>query len=69
MVKVDNVPGRILFDTTGSYLYTEIGTINISTVLSVLSILTVIEPRSLIYQGLVLSPDRAWIIYNSENLV
>jgi WD40 repeat protein len=69
-LEVDKVPKQISFDTTGSHLHTEIGTINISATLLVPSSTpTVIEPRNPIYQGLALSPDGAWIIYKTENLV
>jgi WD40 repeat protein len=52
--------GKALFnisvDTTGSYLYTEIGTI-------------AIDVSASRYQGGALSSDGAWITYNSENVV
>ena len=50
-------------DTTGSYLHTEIGTIAID---ALASNMTPQNPR---YQGGALSSDKAWITYNSKNLV
>jgi WD40 repeat protein len=61
---------KISFDTTGSYLHTEIGTIALG-VSSPLSNMTpsVTDPPSPRYQGWALSLDREWITYNSENWV
>ena len=59
---------RIFFDSTGSYLHTNIGNIEItlsrSTTLPIIS-----EPYNAYYQGLALSSDGVWITYNSENVV
>jgi WD40 repeat protein len=61
---------KISFDTTGSYLHTEVGTITISAELLVLtSTPCVIEPENPRYQGLALSSDNTWITHNSENVV
>jgi WD40 repeat protein len=66
---VGKVLSNISFDTTSSYLHTEIGTITISATPFVSSRPTVIEHRNPRYEGLALSSDGAWITYNSENLV
>ncbi|KAF2181015.1 hypothetical protein K469DRAFT_590663, partial [Zopfia rhizophila CBS 207.26] len=60
---------NISFDTTSSYLHTEIGTIvidasSVSTMTS--SVMDLQYPQ---YQGVALSSDGAWITYNSENLL
>ena len=60
---------NISFDTTGSYLQTETGTIDISTSSGLIIVPTTTEPQNPRYQGGALSADRAWITYNSENLV
>jgi hypothetical protein len=63
---------NISFDTTGSYLHTEIGTIVVNACdASSTSNITprVTGPRNPQYQGGALSSDGAWITYNSENLV
>src|SRR2546423_809964 len=59
---------NISFDTTGSCLHTEIGTIavNASTSNMTPSVTDLQNPR---YQGWALSSDGAWITYNSENLL
>jgi WD40 repeat protein len=61
--------GKVLFnitlDTTGLYLHTEIGSIAIDASASNMTPY-VTNPR---YQGGALSSDRAWITYNSENVV
>jgi hypothetical protein len=59
----------ILFDTTGSCLHTEIGTIAIDTSSASSMTLSVMNPQNPRYQGVALSSDRAWITYNSENLI
>ena len=59
---------NISLNTTGSYLYTEIGTIDLGA--SSLNITpSVTDPQNPQYQGWGLSPDGVWITYNSENLV
>jgi WD40 repeat protein len=69
-LEVGEVLSKISFDTTGLYLYTEIGTITISAALLVLSSTpAVTEPQNPSYQGLALSLDKAWISHNLENLV
>jgi WD40 repeat protein len=69
-LKVGKVLHSILFDNTGLYLHTVIGTIDISATLSVSSNTpTVIEPQNPRYQGLALSADGTWITHNSKNLV
>ena len=58
---------RISFDISNSYLYTEIGTIDILS--GSRTLLTNSEPHNPQYQGLALSTDYKWITYDSENLV
>ncbi|KAI9767962.1 MAG: hypothetical protein M1840_005274 [Geoglossum simile] len=60
---------NISIDTTGLYLYTEIGTIAIdaSTTSSITPSVT--DPQSPQYKGWGLSSDGAWITHDSENLV
>ncbi|KAF2690614.1 WD40 repeat-like protein [Lentithecium fluviatile CBS 122367] len=60
---------RISFDITNSYLYTEIGTIDISSLPGSVTLPTLSEPCSPQYQGLALSADGVWIMNNFENLV
>ena len=59
----------ISFDITGSYLHTDIGTIDISTPSGSRLFLSYSEPLSPQYRGLALSADGVWITYNSENLI
>jgi hypothetical protein len=59
---------NISLDITGSYLYTEIGTIDLGTS-SLNTTARVTDPQKPQYQGWGLSPDGVWITYNSENLV
>ncbi|KAF2174705.1 beta transducin-like protein HET-D2Y [Zopfia rhizophila CBS 207.26] len=60
---------NISFETTGSYLHTEIGAIVISAS-SVSNITTTVtEPQHPRYKRGALSSDGAWITYDSENLV
>jgi WD40 repeat protein len=59
---------NISFDTTGSYLHTDIGTITIDTLaLNINSSVT--DPQNPRCQGGALSSNGSWIKYNSENLV
>ena len=60
---------NISVDTTGLYLYTEIGTIAINASSALNIIPSVTDPQNPQYQGGALSSDGAWITYNSENLV
>ena len=60
---------NISFDTTGSCLNTEIGTIAIDTLSASNMTPSVTDPQNPRYQGGALSSDGAWITYNSENLV
>ncbi|KAF2192900.1 YVTN repeat-like/Quino protein amine dehydrogenase [Zopfia rhizophila CBS 207.26] len=60
---------NISFDTTGSYLHTEIGVINISASLVSNIAVTVMEPQFPKFKRGGLSLDEAWITYNSENVV
>ena len=65
-LRVGRLFSQISFDLTGSYLRTEIGTID----LSFLSNLNMLPSTSVAqYQGLALSLDGAWITYNSRKLV
>ncbi|OCL00978.1 uncharacterized protein K441DRAFT_485688, partial [Cenococcum geophilum 1.58] len=68
-VSINKVLFRISFDTTSSCLHTEIGTIAIDplSALNITSSITDLQDSQ--YQGRALSPDGAWITYNSENLV
>ncbi|KAI9770859.1 MAG: hypothetical protein M1839_003022 [Geoglossum umbratile] len=65
--------GRTLFnisiDITGLYLHTEIGTIAIDTSTTSSIMPSIIDPQSSRYKGWGLSSDKAWITYNSENLM
>jgi len=60
---------KISFDSTGSHLHTDIGTVTLS--ISSTSNITPdeMEPQIPRYQGVALSSDGAWITYNSKNLV
>ena len=60
---IGKVLNNLSFDTTGSYIHTEIGTISMSATPNV------IEPQYPRYQGLALSSDQVWITHNSKNLV
>jgi WD40 repeat protein len=69
-LQVGKVLFNISFDTAGSCLYTDIGTITIVAESSVPSTIpTVTKHQNSIFQGVGLSSDGAWITYNSENLV
>ena len=58
---------NVLFDATGRFLHTDIGTLSINAASNATYGATDIQtPR---YQGASLSPDGAWIICNSENLM
>ncbi|XTI83259.1 WD40 repeat-like protein [Cenococcum geophilum] len=59
----------ISFDATGSYLYTEIGAIVISATSLSNTITAVTEPQHAHYHYAALGSDKAWITYNSENLL
>jgi WD40 repeat protein len=59
----------ISFDTTGSYLHTEIGTIDIRDPSGSRTLPTISEPYNPQYRGLALSSDSVWITYDSENLM
>jgi WD40 repeat protein len=65
--------GKVLFnisvDTTGSYLYTEIGTVAIDASSALYMTPSVTDSQNPRYYGGALSSDGAWITYNSENLV
>ncbi|KAF2685394.1 hypothetical protein K458DRAFT_301273 [Lentithecium fluviatile CBS 122367] len=60
---------RIEFDTTGLYLHTSIGAIDIRARLGLPLLPTISEPRSPQYQGLALSTDGVWITHDSERQV
>ncbi|KAH8592591.1 WD40-repeat-containing domain protein [Bisporella sp. PMI_857] len=60
---------NISFDTTSSYLNTEIGTIAIDASSTSNLRLTGWDSYNPRYKGVALSSDRAWVTYNSENLV
>ncbi|PVH69552.1 beta transducin-like protein HET-D2Y [Cadophora sp. DSE1049] len=59
----------ISFDTTGSYLHTNIGIIVIGTSSDSIMTPSITDPQNPRYQGWALSSDGAWITYNSENQV
>jgi hypothetical protein len=59
----------ISFDTTGSCLHTEIGTIAVDASSASNMTPSVMDPQNPRYQGGALSSDGAWITYNSENVV
>jgi WD40 repeat protein len=60
---------NISFDTTGLYLHTEIGTIDIDASSASNMTPNVADPPNPRYQGWALSSDGAWITYNSMNRV
>src|SRR5205814_1616076 len=60
---------NVSFDATGLYLYTEHGTITIDASTASNFTPTLSDPQNPQYQGWALSLDRAWITYNSENLI
>jgi hypothetical protein len=60
---------NISFDTTGSYLHTDIGAIALNAPSSSNIILDRMEHQDLRYQGVGLSTNGAWITCNSEKLV
>ncbi|PVH90664.1 hypothetical protein DM02DRAFT_547357, partial [Periconia macrospinosa] len=66
---VGKVLYRISFGVSGSYLHTDIGTIDISVLPDPVALQTTLEPCSPQYQGLALSADGVWITHNSQNLV
>jgi WD40 repeat protein len=69
-LKSDRVLNNISFDTTGSYLYTEVGAIAITAkTIATSAAPTVTKRQNIRHHGMGLSLDNAWITYNSENLV
>ncbi|OCK73542.1 HET-domain-containing protein [Lepidopterella palustris CBS 459.81] len=69
---INEILFNISFDATGSYLHTEIGTIDIKTsdASSASNVtLSVTDPQNPRYKGLALSSDRVWITFNSEKLL
>ncbi|KAF7514113.1 hypothetical protein GJ744_004438 [Endocarpon pusillum] len=60
---------NISFDTTGSYLHTELGLLAIDAPSALNITPDRIERKNPRYQGVGLSSNRAWITYNSENLI
>ena len=61
---------RISFDVSGSYLQTDIGTVDISALAGrAASSQPILNPCSPQYHGLTLSKDGVWIADNSENLL
>jgi WD40 repeat protein len=59
----------ISFDTTGSYLHTEIGIIAINAISVSDTARRIVDPQTTRYQGVGLGSGGAWITYNSENVV
>jgi WD40 repeat protein len=68
-LEVKRILKDISFDTTGLYLHTEIGAIAINAPLPLNTTSIAIKLQSLQYQGGGLSSDRAWITYDSKNVV
>lgn len=67
-----SILNTLLLDTTGSYLHTDIGTILLDTSLSANTTSIKSLPRSpkqLSYTGYSVSPDGAWITWNSDKLI
>ena len=60
---------RSSFYISGSYVHTEIGTIDINALSDLPLPLTISEPCSPQYQGLALSADRVWITHNSDKIM
>ena len=60
---------NISFDTTGSYLHTDIGTVALDALSASTTSPDKLEPQNPRYQGVGLSPNKEWITCNSENLV
>lgn len=65
MLEIGKSLKRISFDTTGSYLYTDIGAITITTP-PLSQIADDTEPQ---YQGAGVSTDGAWITYKGEHVL
>ncbi|KAH7012389.1 vegetative incompatibility protein HET-E-1 [Macrophomina phaseolina] len=59
---------HLSFDSTGSYLHTEIGPIAIGKS-EVWDVTNIMEPDCLHYQGVGVSLDRMWITYNGRNVL
>jgi hypothetical protein len=55
---------NISFDTTGSYLHTEIGAININASSSSTIAANEANPENPLYKGWALSPDGSWITFS-----
>src|SRR6266516_4342864 len=68
-LNIGKVLFNISFDTTGSCLHTEIGTIAIDTSSASNMTPSITDPQNPRYQGGALGSDGAWITYNSENLM
>lgn len=60
---------NISFDTTGSYLHTEVGAININASSSSTIAANEANPENPLYKGWTLSSDGSWITFNSMNCV
>jgi WD40 repeat protein len=60
---------NISFDTTGSYLHTDIGTVALKVSSSPNITSSIMDPQSPRYQGWALTSDGEWITYNSETRV
>jgi hypothetical protein len=70
MLSIGKTLDNIAFDSTGSYLHTDSGTITIDDVLSASNISPdKPEPQNPQYNGVGLSPNGDWITYNSENVI
>jgi WD40 repeat protein len=68
-LRIGKVLSNILFDSTGSYLHTNIGTITIDGSSALNMTLSVTDPQKPRYQGEGLGLDEVWITHNSENIV
>ncbi|KAF2011814.1 hypothetical protein BU24DRAFT_465413 [Aaosphaeria arxii CBS 175.79] len=60
---------NISFNITGSYLYSNIGTIALSSLETPNTTSTVATPQSPRYKYTALSSDNIWITFNSKNLL
>jgi WD40 repeat protein len=69
ILSVNRAPLNISFDTTGSYLHTDYGTVAVDALSALDRTPDTIARQDPRYQGVGLSPNREWITYNSEYLV
>ena len=67
--QVDKTLWNISFDTTGSHLCTETGSLNINDLTHSETTKFTTEPAELQYRGAGMSPDRMWTTYDSVKIV